>query len=79
MESYGIRITSPSGDKEPIIRCGSLKDAWEKMRNMAFRAAELASEKHGCKVELLFNKAEGKAVLYDTYENKYRYYNVVKI
>lgn len=76
---YGIRITYSWGEKEPVIECATLEDAWRKAREDALTEAETASEGHGCEVGLEFKHSEGRITLHYTYDDEYCYYNIVKL
>lgn len=79
MDKYGLKITYSWGDEEPIIRCITRGDAWQKAKEMAINEAEIASMEHECEIGLSFNSQEGNITLHYTYDDSYCYYNIIKV
>ncbi len=79
-EPCGIRITGwDEGVPPETIRADSFEDAWLKAQKMAFEKLENTSEDNGCFIGYFSNKNNGTIVLSDDLNNRFFYYDIVKL
>ena len=81
MKTYGVKMIYSWGEEEPVVECGTRKEAWEKAEKLAFREAEIASMEHDCKICLFIHNQpnEQSILLHYTYDDTYCRYVICEV